>query len=134
MPTIAQAFRDEVGLEIYAAIAQGVNEYEDTALLHTSKEGNHLSLNSLGLPFAQLLAIDGAARSSIREGRHRPAELYLDEQFFHSLRFMYGFEKDRLPQASYRTPLASAQGRYVYTDCETILRNLDRSPSSRRPL
>jgi hypothetical protein len=131
MPTIAQAFKDEVGLGIYAAISQGVNEYEDTALLHRSKEGNHVSLNSLGLPFAQLLAIDGAVRKAIGEGQHSPAELYLDEQFYHSLRFMYGFDKDQLPQASYRAPLVSSLSQYVYTDCETILRNLDPSPPDR---
>ena len=131
VPTIAQAFRDEVGLEIYAAIAQGVNEYEDTALLHSSPEGHHLSLNSLGLPFAQLLAIDGAVRSAIREGRHPPAELYLDEQFYHSLHFRHSFKKDELPQASYQAPLVSTRSRYVYTDCQTILRNLDPSPPDR---
>ena len=131
VPTIAQAFKDEVGLEIYAAIAQGVNEYEDTALLHNSKEGHHLSLNSLGLPFAQLLAIDGAVRSAIRERRHPPAELYLDGQFFHSLRFTYGFKKDELPSAPYRAPLVSTQSRYVYTDCQTVQRNLDPSPPDR---
>jgi hypothetical protein len=102
VPTIGKAFTTEVGLGIYAVIAQGVNEYEDTALLHRSSEGNHLSLNSLGLPFGQLLAIDGAVRIAIRKGLHQAAELYLDEQFFHSLRFTFDFRKDELPQASYR--------------------------------
>lgn len=131
MPTLAQAFREEVGLDVYAAIAQGVNEYEDAALLHSSKGGNHISLNSLGLPFAQLLAIDGAVRNAIHAGKHPPAELYLDEQFYHSLRFVYGFDKDRLPQADYHAPLVATHSRYVYTDCQTILQNLEPSPPSR---
>lgn len=131
MPAIAAAFREEVGLSIYAVIAQGANEYEDTALLHRSESGNHICLNSLGLPFAQLLAIDQAARSSIRQGDHAPAELYLDEHFLRSLNLRYGFDRDGVPKASYATPLSAIAADYYCIDFDTILRNLDRRSRTR---
>ena len=128
MPTLTKVFQEELGLQIYAAMTQGANEYEDTSLLHSSKTGNHFSLNSLGLPFAQLMAIDEAARDAIRQGRHLPAELYIDRQFFNSLRFLLEFDKSTLPTGEYRQTLASQTGRYVLTDVGTILNNLDRKP------
>jgi hypothetical protein len=132
IPAIAAVFREELGLSIYAVIAQGVNEYEDTALLHRSERGNHISLNSLGLPFAQLLAIDDAVRAAIRLGRHPPAELYLDEYFLRSLRFQYGFDRDALTKGPYEAPLRTVPGEYFCIDCQTILQNLD-SVSPRSP-
>jgi hypothetical protein len=114
-------------LSIYAAVAQGVNEYQDASLLHQSEFGNHLSLNSLGLPFAQLRAIEDAARSAIRSGAHKPAEMYLDDAFFHSLRFRDGFEKAALPTARYKAPLIAVNGHYVYTSRRIILDNLDKA-------
>ncbi len=125
IPAIAKAYREEVGLGIYAVITQGANEYEDTALLHRSERGNHISLNSLGLPFAQLLAIDQAARTAIHIGRHPPTELYVDEYFLRSLRFRYGFERDALPKAPYTAPLRAIPGEYFCLDCQTIMQNLD---------
>jgi len=129
LPTIAAAFQKEIGLSVYATIAQGANEYDDTALLHLSERGNHVSLNSLGLPFAQLLAIDEAARSAIRAGRHHRAELYMDECFFRSLRLRYEFDKKGLSTGVYKAPLASEDAEYVCADCSTILENLDNRES-----
>ncbi len=125
LPGIADAFQRELGMSVYAAITQGVNEYDDTSLLHVSNSGNHISLNSLGLPFAQLLAIDEAARRAIRAGAHAPHELYIDEQFFHSLRFRSGFDKNAQPQAQYDAPMSSVQRAYYYLDSNTVLSNLD---------
>jgi hypothetical protein len=133
IPFVAEAYRDVLGMEVYATIAQGVNEYEDITLLHRSLAGNHVSLNSLGLPFAQLLAIDSAVRSAIHAKAHPPAQLYLDEHFYHSLRFTYGFDKDELPQAPYSAPLTSTPMNYIYADRATILGNLDSTPPSGRP-
>jgi hypothetical protein len=59
----------------------------DDALLHVSETGNHISLNSLGPPFAQLQSIDQAARSAIRQVTHGPAELYIDSTSFRSIQF-----------------------------------------------
>lgn len=125
MPQIASAYQTELGMHVYAAITQGVNEYQDTSLLHASKAGNHISLNSLGLPFAQLLSIDEAARKAIRAGSHPPSELYIDEQFYHSLRFKYRFDKHAQPKASYVAPMSSVTRQYYYADFNTVLSNLD---------
>ena len=125
LPSIADAYSIELDMQIYAAIAQGVNEYEDVSLLHTSSSGNHVSLNSLGLPFAQLLSIDEAARSAIRTGLHLPSELYIDEKFYHSLGFQYGFDKHAQTKARYTAPMSSVPSSYFCASRETILSNLD---------
>jgi hypothetical protein len=79
LPLLADAYREAVGLPIYAVIAQGHNEFYRDELMHLSTSGNHVSLNSLGLPFAQIQAIDSAVRAAIRHGQHKPAELYMDK-------------------------------------------------------
>lgn len=130
MPQIAEAYANELNMSIYATITQGANEYGDTALTHRSTTGAHISLNSLGLPFAQLLAIDEAARHAIRSGSHGAHELYVDDMFFHSLRFKYGFEKHDQPSAPYTAPMSTAPGRYYCTSVESILANLETSTST----
>ena len=130
IPQIASAYQEVLDMSVYAAMAQGVNEYEDTALLHRSASGSHVSLNSLGLPFAQLLAIDEAARSAIRNGGHDPCELYVDELFFHSLRFKCGFDKHQQPHAPYLAPMSSTLGKYYCTASKVLLENLDTTPQS----
>lgn len=123
-PKIAAAYQEVLGMSIYATITQGMNEYEDTSLIHQSPGGAHISLNSLGLPFAQLLAIDEAARNAIRSGYHEGCELYLDDLFFHSLRFKYGFDKHAVSNATYVAPMSKTLCKYYYTDVDTILDNL----------
>lgn len=91
LPEIQSAYRDVLGMEVYAVLTQGSNEFYDDALLHISSSQNHISLNSLGLPFAQLMAIDNAARNAIKVGAHVPKELYMDQDFFYSLRFDHKF-------------------------------------------
>lgn len=116
-------------MSVYATITQGVNEYADASLIHRSLSGAHVSLNSLGLPFAQLLAIDEAVRDAIRFGRHDRYELYVDDLFFHSLRFKYGFDKHVQPTASYVAPMSTSPGKYYCTSTDTILGNVDMTPS-----
>lgn len=132
IPQISSIYQDVLGLGIYAAITQGLNEYYDQSLLHISKSANHVCLNSLGLPFAQLLAIDDAVRTAIRYDAHAPADLYVDEQFYHSLRFQYGFDKHAQPSASYHSPLSGVPSTYYCCSFETILTNLDESRSNRK--
>jgi hypothetical protein len=132
LPQLSSIYQDVLGLRIYAAIAQGLNEYYDESLLHISKSANHVCLNSLGLPFAQLLAIDEAVRAAIRQHAHEPADLYVDEQFYHSLRFRYEFDKHAQPSAPYRAPLSEIASAYYYCSFETILTNLDAKRSNRR--
>lgn len=130
LPMVAAAYQEVLGLSIYATITQGMNEYEDTSLIHQSSGGAHVSLNSLGLPFAQLLAIDDAARNAIRSGHHAHYELYVDDLFFHSLRFKYGFDKHAQPNAPYIAPMATTPGKYYCTTMNIILDNLDPTPPS----
>ena len=129
IPKVAYVFREVLGMSIYATITQGVNEYADAGLIHRSSSDNHISLNSLGLPFAQLLAIDEAARSAIKSSRHSAYELYVDELFFHSLRFKPDFDKHAQPNAPYRVPMSSSPGKYYCTKSSVILENLDANRS-----
>ena len=131
-PQVATVYREVLCMSVYATITQGVNEYADASLIHHSSLGSHVSLNSLGLPFAQLLAIDGAARDAIRSGRHGKYELYVDDLFFHSLRFKYGFDKHAQPNSSYVAPISTTPGTYYCTSADTILDNLDMTPSPLR--
>lgn len=120
---IQALFRCVLSLDTYAVIAQGSNEYRD--LVHRSVSGNHLSLNSLGLPFAQITAIDQAARQAIKAGRHVPAEVYMDEDFFRSLRLRYGFAKADLVRAPYTAPLSAGFAHYVMSSRKVLIENLD---------
>ena len=121
LPEIRDAYRNTIEMEIYAVIAQGINEYYDDKLLHIS--GNHVSLNSLGLPFAQIMAIDNAARKAIHDGLHEPSEIYMDQDFFYSLRFNYQFDKSRRPKHTYVSPMASGSNYYHYESVQTLLGN-----------
>src|SRR5680860_1108794 len=47
---LGDIYREVLAMEIYAVLTQGSNEYYDDDLLHTSPLGNHVCLNSLGLP------------------------------------------------------------------------------------
>lgn len=123
LPQIAQAYEDVLGLKVYAVATQGQNAFDDQ-LMHISDGGNHVSLNSLGLPFAQLQAIEAAARASIRCGDHDPAELYLDRDFFNSLNWQYGFEKHRELHSPYLSPMTSQAGLYVPISRKRVFENL----------
>ena len=112
LPDIQAAYQKVLGLSIYAVVAQGINEYYQDDLLHISATENHISLNSLGLPFAQLLAIDHAAREAIKSQMHRPSDTYLDKALYHSLRFKHSFEKNKEASFSYRVPMISGAGSY----------------------
>lgn len=124
LPQVAAIYQDVLGMSVYATITQGVNEYGDTSLIHHSPAGAHVSLNSLGLPFAQLLAIDDAARSAIRTKEHAAYELYVDEMFFRSLRLKHEFDKHAQPNAPYVSPMSSTPGKYYCTTTQTLLENL----------
>lgn len=114
-------YRDTLGLEIYAVLAQGSNEYYDDPLLHISKAQNHISLNSLGLPFAQIALIEGAARKAIRAGEHPPMEIYMDSDLFHSLMFKNYERKDQWPSAPYKPKMTSEPGSYYYAMCDDLM-------------
>jgi hypothetical protein len=81
-------------------------------------------LNSLGIPFAQLLAIDEAVRNSIKERTHQAFELYMDGKFFHSLRLQHTFDKNTVGKNLYRARMMSGECTYYYAQLRTILDNL----------
>lgn len=124
LPAIASAYRAALSLPIYAVVTQGRNEFYRDELMHVSHSGNHISLNSLGLPFAQLQAIEHAARSAIRAGDHGPSELYMDDQFFRSLKLRYGFDKRKEPVHPYLAPMADHPCKYVLSSFRRIIDNL----------
>ncbi|MDB5761828.1 MAG: hypothetical protein JWQ21_823 [Herminiimonas sp.] len=120
-----QAFEETLNVPAYGILTQGLNAYSDDVNLHCSGKGNHVSLNTLGLPFAQLMAIEDAARHSIRVKAHAPAELYLDSTFFRSLKMKFEFDKNRLPTHAYQSPLTkSPKATYVATSVREIMDNL----------
>lgn len=128
LPTIAQAYEEILSMKVYAVATQGANEYADASPIHVSKAGSHISLNSLGLPFAQLLAIDQAARSAIHSAEHGPYQLYVDELFFRSLRFKHPFDNRASRRASYVAPMTSVASSYVCTSLSEVLDNLETQP------
>ena len=119
-------YRDVLGLEIYAVLTQGSNEYYDESLLHISPTRNHICLNSLGLPFAELLAIEGAAKTALRNKAHPPAEIYMDEQYYHSLKFKYEFDKNNKPKNVYRAIMKTEDPYYFYSSLGVLLSNLEK--------
>ncbi len=121
---IQSVYREVLGLDVYAVLAQGANEYYEDPLLHISTSKNHISLNSLGLPFAQLMSIERAARQAIKDGSHGSSELYMDEHYFHSLRFAFEFDKGECGNSNYTDPLSDAECAYYHADCEKILSSL----------
>lgn len=118
---LQRLYRNALGLQIYGVFAQGSNEYYDDPLLHISKSKNHISLNSLGLPFAQISLIEGAARQAIREGEHPSMEIYMDKDLFYSLAFKDYHRREEWPSASYRPKLTTEPGSYFYGMCDDLL-------------
>lgn len=125
LPEIAQCFLDVLGLHIYSVVTQGRNEFYRDELLHVSSAGNHLSLNSLGVPFAQLQAIENAARAAIRNKVHSPCGLYVDSQFFYSLKFRLKYERHREAAFPYDAPMTGFPCKYVACRLDSVLDNLD---------
>ena len=131
IPEIAGTYKSVLGMNIYAIATQGANEYYDKTLQHISTVRNHVCMNSIGLPFAQIFAIDKAVKNAISNGLHKPSELYLDSRLFHSLRFEYGFKKADHPIFPYSSPMSEVDNYYFTTDLATVLGNI-RSRVGRR--
>jgi hypothetical protein len=118
---IRSLYLEALGLGIYAVLTQGSNEYYDDPLSHVSAKGNHISLNSLGMPFAQLKSIEETARTAIKKREHRPAELYMDANLFYSLNFVPSFQRNSCGRHAYRAPLTDV---YFFADCREMLEAL----------
>lgn len=122
---LSHIYQEVLGLQIYAVLTQGSNEYYGESLLHISKSRNHICLNSLGVPFAELLAIESSAKDAIKSGIHEPMQLYLDEQLYHSLQLKYDFKKNDKHKNRYSAIMKSSQSNYFYSSCDVLIENLD---------
>ncbi len=112
---IQSIYSQTLGLDVYAVLTQGSNVYYDDSLLHISDSKNHISLNSLGIPFTQLKDIECAARTAIEAQIHPPSELYMDDSYYHSLRFDYSFDKHMNPSNNYRSKTMGYCSQYYYS-------------------
>jgi hypothetical protein len=124
LPELSEAYSATLGLPIYAVVTQGRNEFYEAELMHISPSKNHVSLNSLGLPFAQLMSIEATAKSASRNGEHLLSELYMDENFFRSLKLRYEFDKNSVRKFPYLAPMATSPCQYVLGTFEMVLSNL----------
>lgn len=121
---LQSAIKQVLAVDAYAVITQGMNAYDDQAPLHISAGHNHISLNTLGMPFAQLMAIEDAAKKAIQ--MHGRCELYIDALLLRSLKLDYQF-RDSLPLWPYRSPMTRAPGAmYAATSMQAILDNLEK--------
>ncbi len=116
-----------LGVSTHAVITQGSNEYYDDALLHISSSTNHISLNSLGIPFAQLMEIEEAAKKASKAEEHPRAELYMDGQYFHSLKYKHEFDKNAGACYTYHSKMVGTPCKYYYSTVSNILLNLERA-------
>lgn len=121
---IEKIYQEVLSLKIYAVLTQGSNEYYGESLIHISESKNHICLNSLGVPFAELLAIENAAKNAIKLGVHPPMQLYIDEQFYHSLQFKFEFKKNDKPKNTYSAIMKSQKPCYFYSSCDVLIKNL----------
>lgn len=121
---IRKIYNDILGLDIYAIITQGSNEYYEDSLLHISESRNHISLNSLGIPFAQLMEINNAISSALKDKVHEPAELYMEEQFLYSLNFRMGYDRNSLGKYQYHNKMTNSERNYICIGWEQLLDNL----------
>ena len=118
---IQKVFKSVLGLDVYGVFTQGCNEFPEAQLLHVSESKNHISLNSLGAPFADLKVIEESARKSIRANAHTRYELYLDETFYHSLTRKLQTAQFKSRQFNYVTSLEQVPANYICASCDELL-------------
>lgn len=122
---LQKTFRETLGLSVYAILTQGDNEYYEDPLLHISESRNHVCLNSLGLPFTQLLAIDESVRSNLQKQLHPPSDLYIDELFYRSLKLKFEFVKgEAFNKFPYRAKMTGTNAFYYTVQFAQVIENL----------
>ena len=129
---VNELYRAVLGLETYAIVTEGNNEFYIDNPIHRSKLGNHLSLNSLGAPFAQLLKIESNVAAALHSGAHPPKEIYMDEDFFLSLHIDFkhsGWRQRDCQRATYIDPLTRHERIYYMADREELITRLRAEPS-----
>lgn len=124
---VSRIYREALGLEIYAVITQGTNDYYGSAPIHIAPKGNHVCMNCLGVPFETIFAIDDAVRQSLRASAHPKAQLYIDEQYYRSLQLPYDFKSNSSPPMhEYRSRMSEVARKYIPCDAEELLAQIDR--------
>lgn len=116
---IKKLYRMHLKLDIYAILTQGTNEYYSSNLLHISKSKNHICLNSLGTPFAQILEIE----KSVKTNKEK-FELYLTSDYFSSIKFKYDFYKAEHTRKTYVSKIADRESVYYCFSYENLISNL----------
>jgi stalled ribosome alternative rescue factor ArfA len=51
-------------------------------------------------------------------------QVYMDEQFYHSLQFKYEYEKNKKSKNSYAAIMKSQEPNYYYASCDVLIENL----------
>lgn len=93
-------------------------------LFHMSPFGNHLSLNALGAPFAQLFDIESAAKQSKKDKRHGPSDIYMDDCFFKSLNFLDSSVKPGYEKIPYKMKMHARWQFYRFANRQMLLAQL----------
>lgn len=123
---IDDVYKAELGTGTYATLAQGNNDLFGDELFHSALTGNHISLNSLGLPFAQIASIEQQARRNIRKKIHEPQELYIDRPLFWSMKLTDWEWKQSIDTYRYDQKLVAKDGQYVAISRATLKSKLDK--------
>jgi len=111
------------GFRIYAILTQGHNIYQGD-LLHAEQK-NHICLNSLGYPFAEIFDIENAAKRAFKKDTNSnpERELYMDSKFYLSLKSNEGSEPTKEPYE--KTKLSKEKGVYYYCSIERMLEKME---------
>jgi hypothetical protein len=110
--SISGIYKEVLDSEIYAILTQGYN-YHSEELFSANKTGNHIALNSLGSPFADLFSIEAAVRKNIKNEKHAKYRFYFDLTFYRSL-----LKRDQAtpPSYCYKSLLSKSSSKYVCSD------------------
>lgn len=119
---ISELYKRILGLNSYAVFTQGENAYYADDQLHISPSKNHICLNSLGVPFADLKAIEETARKAIKEGVHGKYDIYMSKDFFYSLNFKQC--RPLLISNEYQSRMRFSDGRYFFVNLNQVLEEL----------
>ena len=93
---VRSCLHNALGLDSYAIVSQGIDQFTDDSSYSVSPSGNHIFFGCLGIPFVELFDIDTSARKAIRAHLHKPQSLYLGRSLFLSLMFKDSSVRDRL--------------------------------------
>tara|TARA_B110000008_G_C16898878_1_gene535899 strand:+ start:248 stop:1240 length:993 start_codon:yes stop_codon:yes gene_type:complete len=128
---VKKVFAEVFGLSIYGVFTQGENSFQDE-LIHISENQNHICLNSLGAPFADLKNIEDEARKNIKSKIHEGHELYLDLSYFQSLNLKFSYKKHLKKKFTYISSIPQTESEYVCAELSEIGENLQNANQSSR--